>query len=567
MGDTYTRRTVLTGLAATGVALSGMGLMKGTAGDSLPVAVNDIFAHGVASGDPDQNSVILWTRISGQTGRVQGDVVRGQWQMSLSPEFSTLVKSGSFMTNAARDYTVKILADGLAAGQTYFYRFIFQEYTSMTGRTKTLASGRLDTLGIAIASCSNFPFGYFNAYDAIAKNRKVDVVLHLGDYIYEYGHDGWGNDEGKALGRQHIPAHEIVSLEDYRLRHGQYKTDAGSMAMHAMHPLIPIWDDHESTNNPWKDGAQNHQSETEGSWTTRKNASLQAYYEWMPIREPEAGGSRAAYWRHFKFGDMASLITLETRHTARAKQISYQDHADLLKAEGGLARFRRDILGAENRPMLSRGMEDFLLDSLQDAVSADRPWKIIGNQIPMARTNAPGFSDTERKMLVEAAGGKYDSELQMFQQIGAMQLPIYLDTWDGYPVARQQFYNRCKAAGVSDLMVLTGDSHSFWYNQLFDDGGMAMGVELGTAGISSPGDFLRFGGENTRLLDQKLMDQNPEVIWTENRYNGYMLIELTKTRATASVITVSTVSDTTYSTEVIRTKNIVKDGSSLVYAS
>ena len=176
-------------------------------------------------------------------------------------------------------------------------------------RTRTLPSGATESLGIALASCSNFAFGYFNAYRAIAEDESIDFVLHTGDYIYEYGADGWGAETAERLGRVHEPAHEIVSLADYRARHAQYKRDPDSQAMHATHPLMCCWDDHESTNNPWSGGAQNHQPE-EGSWNERRDASVRAYYEWMPIREPEGGLRPIDFWRVYSFGDLATLVTL-----------------------------------------------------------------------------------------------------------------------------------------------------------------------------------------------------------------------------------------------------------------
>ncbi len=208
-----------------------------------------------------------------------------------------------------------------------------------------MPTGRLDRLGIALASCSNYAFGFFNAYDAIAKDPAIDFVLHTGDYIYEYGQDSWGGEVSRLIGREHQPAHEIVSLADYRMRHAQYKSDSGSRAMHAAHSLLACWDDHESANNPWTDGAQNHQPETEGDWAQRRAASIQAYFEWMPVREPEwleqKGRSRMQFWRGYSFGDLATLFTLETRHTARAKQIDYMEFAqsasetDDVGTEGG----------------------------------------------------------------------------------------------------------------------------------------------------------------------------------------------------------------------------------------
>ena len=225
-----------------------------------------LFAHGVASGDPRATSVVLWTRVTTDAADMAGTC-----QIARDNGFNDIVAERSVTAFADADHTVKFIPDGLTPGATYYYRFIFDGAVSPVGRTKTLPVGKLDKLGIALISCSNYPFGYFNAYDAIAKDPDVDVVLHTGDYIYEYGADGWGSETGTSIGRLHAPANEILSLSDYRQRHAQYKTDAGSPAMHAAHPFIASWDDHESANNPWIGGAANHQPETEHA--TRRGAN------------------------------------------------------------------------------------------------------------------------------------------------------------------------------------------------------------------------------------------------------------------------------------------------------
>ena len=266
----------------------------------------DVFVHGVASGDPDATSVVLWTRISGFNSSVIVD-----WRIASDADFRNIVADGDFRTHAGRDYTVNVVADNLKSGTEYFYQFSVGTTLSSLGQTKTLPVGHVDKLAIAVATCSNYPFGFFNAYEDIANDEDIDLVVHLGDYIYEYDKNGYGGDAGKKIGRVHKPEHEIITLSDYRERHAQYKSDAGSRAMHGRHPLVVIWDDHETANNPWMGGAQNHQAD-EGDWQERRSASMTAYYEWMPIRAPEAGTPRENYWRHFKFGDLLSLVTLES---------------------------------------------------------------------------------------------------------------------------------------------------------------------------------------------------------------------------------------------------------------
>jgi alkaline phosphatase D len=238
------------------------------------------FAHTVASGDPDQFSVVLWTRVSGARAPVNC-----LWQVAADARFRHIVARGYFQTDHTMDYTVKITVKNLKPGMQYFYRFETQDSQSPTGRTKTLPVGHVENLALAVVTCSNYTFGYFNAYEAIAADERVGLVVHLGDYIYEHGVAGYGGHVGERIGRAHEPSHEISTLADYRMRHAQYKSDICSQAMHAQHPMVVIWDDHESANNPWMKGASNHQA-VEGDWATRRAVSLQAYYEDYPSENP-----------------------------------------------------------------------------------------------------------------------------------------------------------------------------------------------------------------------------------------------------------------------------------------
>ncbi|MEZ6002268.1 alkaline phosphatase [Hyphomonas sp.] len=524
----------------------------------VSAADSDVFQHGVASGDPDATSVVIWTRVS--TGL---PVVEVAWAVYEDPEGQSLVAAGSHSATADSDHTVKVIVDSLQPGLTYYYRFEAEGEISRTGRTRTLPVGALDSLGIALVSCSNYPFGYFNAYDAIAQDPAVDIVLHTGDYIYEYGGpDSWGQETGAVIGRPHDPPHEIITLADYRQRHAQYKRDAGSRAMHAAHPLICCWDDHESANNPWTDGAQNHQPETEGSWADRRAASIQAYYEWMPIREPVAGRSRAQFWRSYVFGDLATLLTLETRHTARGKQVDYAEWAPKLNTEEDYDAFRKDVLGDPERHMISPTELADISDALSSSVAKKQPWRVIGNQIPMARMLVP---DLVGLGVLPAPDEDSLEAHKRLAWLGQHALPFYTDTWDGYPAAREVFYNTCKASGASDLLVLTGDSHSFWANNLYDGNGASMGVELGTSGVTSPGDFVDSGFDNdtAQALDKAFSDYVPEVAWTDNMHQGYVRVVLHPDAAEASFIAVSTVLQPTYMAGSIKNFSIRKEGAGL----
>ena len=523
---------------------------------------NPVFRHGVASGDPDSTSVVLWTRVTGEGPQ------QVRWQLAHDDAFADLVGEGTFETGPDRDHTVKLLAEGLKPGATYFYRFMLGDVTSPVGRTRTLPEGPLDRLGIALASCSNYAFGFFNAYDAIARDADVDFVLHTGDYIYEYGQDGWGDDIAQTIGRRHLPANEIVSLSDYRTRHAQYKTDRGSQAMHAAHPLLACWDDHESANNPWTGGAQNHQPESEGDWNARRAASIRAYFEWLPVREPEwtahKDRSRTQFWRSYSFGDLATLCTLETRHTARAEQIDYMDYAETLRTPEDARHLVEDVIGAPDRPMLSPELEADLSASLKASVETGQPWRLIGNPMPIARVTVPNV--VELGLLPDPSADPDASfEAKALAWKGQWNLPFYPDTWDGYEWAREKLYALSREAGAGDLVFLTGDSHSFWANRLADASGRPAGIELGTAGISSPGDFMGsgFGPELSPRLDRAFEAHNPEVIWTDNMHQGYVRLELTRASGLASFVAVDTVLRPEYRVETLRRFSLQRDGDAL----
>ncbi|RYG09887.1 MAG: alkaline phosphatase, partial [Caulobacteraceae bacterium] len=278
------------------------------------------FLHGVASGDPDTRSAVFWTRVTPADPSV-GDVAV-VLEVAHDAGFGDIVRrSTGLRARAERDFTVKHDLDGqgLEPGVEYFYRFVANGVTSPVGRVRTLPEGATADLALAVVSCQLYPGGLFNAYDALSRLDRLDAVVHLGDYIYEYGAEAsdYGMSAGAALGRVPQPPHEIVSLADYRTRHAQYKSDPDLQAAHARAPFICVWDDHEVANDAWMMGAENHQPETEGDFATRKAAALRAYYEWMPIREPKAGALNEAINRSFDFGDLATLTMVETRLLAR----------------------------------------------------------------------------------------------------------------------------------------------------------------------------------------------------------------------------------------------------------
>jgi len=270
------RRTALKGVAATLGVLSLRGFEV-----IADEAVH--FTHGIASGDPLSDRVILWTRVLPGDGAAKP--LKGRWQVAEDARFSRIVAQGEAATGPERDYTVKVDATGLAPAGQYWYRFLFEGLSSPVGRTRTLPKTGLAPFTLAVCSCSNYPQGYFNAYRDIA-DAPVDAVMHLGDYIYEYGAGTYSNSVATdELGREVVPSHEIVALEDYRQRYGLYRTDPDLQAAHGAHPWICVWDDHELANDTWHSGAQNH-NEGEGDFDVRMAMARKAYHEWMPIRTP-----------------------------------------------------------------------------------------------------------------------------------------------------------------------------------------------------------------------------------------------------------------------------------------
>jgi len=550
-----TRREALIGVSSTLLLPAAC-----TESDVAPDAVSDaVFLHGIASGDPNTTSVVIWTRVSNSTRQTEVE-----WRVATDDQFADIVARGQFRTDASRDYTVKVVVDELSPGQQYFYQFDVAGIRSSVGRTKTLPVGHVDRMVLAVATCSNYPFGYFNGYEVIANDPTIDFVMHLGDYIYEYGTDDYGGETGRRIGRDHEPPHEILTLTDYRQRHAQYKTDSSSKAMHARHPMIVIWDDHESANNPWMGGAENHQ-DGEGDWERRRADSLQAFFEWLPIRDSQSGGSREEYWRHYKFGDLASLITLESRHTGRSKQIDIDDHLADIHSRADAEAFMKSVVGAQDRRLLSDKMEQFLADELAESVRANRRWRVIGNQSVMAKRTGPDLNDpffrTLRGNLPDSAAKMLDS----WTQLGNLGLPADLDSWNGYPAARENFYQISKDAGVRDLLVLAGDSHSYWQNALYDAAGLSMGVELGSTGITSPRSLLALGQEGLRRFDEQNAAANKEVVWTEGRYRGFIRLEIDHDGAHADFVTVTNVESRDYQVQIVRSVDIESRDGTLSY--
>ncbi len=504
------------------------------------------FHHGVASGDPLQDRVILWTRITPGDG---GDI---DYRWRLDPVGGKGGgKRGVGVTGPDRDYTVKVDVNGLDPGRAYSFRFEVDGATSPVGHTRTLPQGPTKDAVLAVCTCSLYPNGYFNAYGAIAALPRVDAVIHLGDYIYEYGGPGtYGMDSAVAGERPHDPPHECLTLADYRRRHAQYKTDPQLQAAHARAPWIVVWDDHETANDSWMGGAENHQPLAEGDWNVRKAQAIKAYYEWMPIREPEGGGF--AINRIFDFGDVASLFMLETRLTARDQQLTYDRDLPKAPTPADVAAFKHRLADPA-RKMMSAGQEAWLGKAMTESVKAGTRWQVLGNEVVMARLFTPPL----HTFMTGPAYAKAVAELSHNGQTrvarleanAALGLPWGTDMWDGYPADRQRLYGLIGKARANAI-VLAGDSHAFWANELWDAeaGGRRVAVEFGAPGITSPGP-----GESIAAfpLGEAFVRHNREVKFNNQTAKGFVLLTLTHTQATAQMMAVSTIREKAFTTRSI----------------
>jgi alkaline phosphatase D len=538
----------------------------GAAGAGLPAAARTVqavaFQHGVASGDPRADGAVIWTRVTPSDPSARN--IRVDWSLWRDGDASAAVAGGTVETGPERDFTVKIPVTGLQPGVEYRYAFSSGEERSPQGRVRTLPVGPTPEAVLAVASCQLYPGGLFNAWDAVSKLERLDAVVHLGDYIYEYGAqaDDYGMDHGAALNRAPLPAHEIVTLADYRQRHAQYKTDPDLQAAHARAAFICVWDDHEIANDTWTMGAENHQSETEGQFNARKAAALKAYFEWMPIREPEGGLTEEAIYRSFDFGDLASLLMVETRLTARNEQLTYAADMPMTAAGPDLAAFEarrndpaRDLLGDRQR--------DWIKTTLAGSKAAGRPWQVLGNQVVMARVQGPDITKLASRLEIMALMASLKPEIraqvQQAQQLFSLGVPFNLDSWDGYPAGRERLYAAFAEAGVEPI-VLAGDSHAFWVNDLKDATGRRAAVEFGTSSISSPSPGDHVPGVP---LGAARNAANEEVVLCDQSAKGYILLTLTPQQAKAELRTVSTIVAKPYRERTLKTFTVAKTATGL----
>jgi len=523
-------------------ALAGVGAAIAAA----PAAAHSFgtgFTHAVASGEPAATSVLLWTRFVGDAE------TKLTWQVSESEDFAKPVAEGSVSASPDRDWCAKGVATGLQPDKWYFYRFIAPGgATSPVGRTRTLPDGPSGRFRLAVFSCSNFGFGWFNAYGHAVEANDADLAVHLGDYIYEYA-PGIYPTAGQANPDRVVePANEIVALADYRLRYATYRADPDCQRLHQVLPMVSCWDDHESANDSYKDGAENHQPATEGDWQVRKAAAKRAYREWMPVGE-EA-------YSTYQVGNLATLFKLDTRLEGRDQQLSIakvmEGAKDPQALSAALTKFRDGDWADAKRQLLGEVQEAWLGDGLAASTKRGTHWQVLVQQVVMGNLRTP-------KNIAESAGaGLPDYIRQRLQAAAAAStvgLPSNMDSWDGYPAARERVLKSALDADAN-LVVLAGDSHNAWAFDLAHDKAKA-GVEFGGHSVSSPGyeSYLTF--VKPQDLTAALVAENSQLKWADTSQRGYMLVELTPARVSTEYRFIAGVKKR--STQLAGTKRITTD--------
>jgi alkaline phosphatase D len=489
--------------------LGALGLASGAA-PALAVQAPG-FTHNVASGEPGADRVLLWTRFV-----APGEGHKLTWQVSPSADFARIVASGSTIAAAERDWCAKAWAEGLQPGTWYYYRFVspFGDI-SPVGRTKSLPKGKVARFRMAVFSCSNFGFGWFNAYAHACEADEFDLAVHLGDYFYEYK---WGEypEPGEAIDTRMLhPEGEAMTLTGYRERLATYRADPDLQRLHALYPVLAMWDDHEVANDTWKGGAENHQPD-EGDFPTRLRMAEQAWREWLPVSDN--------YWESYEIGNLASLYRLETRHVARDQPF---DLGQVIKAAPAgkvgeaLVDFRdgpwrdpsRTLLGAEQEAWLARG--------LKQSTRAGKRWQVLAQEVIMGSLVLPDVVTVPR----EGADPRVKRALAARALASKAGLPLNMDAWDGYPAARERLY-RAAIAARANLVVLSGDSHNAWAFDL-DLDGKRVGVELAGHSVTSPGAETTVGWIKPQALADETVKRNAQLKWCDTAQRGYMAVELT----------------------------------------
>ncbi|MFI5718829.1 alkaline phosphatase D family protein [Nocardia sp. NPDC051750] len=464
-----------------------------------------VFGHGVASGDPLPDGVIIWTRVTVNPAAVPGSGAGGpatvHWEVAADDRFATIVTAGETTADAQGDHTVKVDVRGLAPARDYYYRFAALGETSPVGRTRTApdASAAPGRLRFGVVSCSNWEAGWFAAYRHLAARDDLDAVVHLGDYLYE---GAAGSFDGRAGSvRRHEPTHEIVSLADYRIRHAQYKTDPDLRALHSQVPFICTWDDHESANNAWSGGAEEHDPATEGDWSARRAASVRAYLEWMPVR-PDGTAAAPRIYRRLRFGTLAELSMLDLR--------SYRD------AQPDLGSRRADdpsrtLTGAPQMEWLTAGL-----------VSSSARWQLVGNSVMIAPLAFPPLDPATTAAVTEVLG------------IPREGVAPNADQWDGYTADRRRLLTALADRNLSNVVYLTGDIHSSWAADVPVEaaaypGGRTAGAEFVVPSVTSAGigDLLPGPPRTAAVaLEKSVGAVNPHIHYAELDSHGYGVVDI-----------------------------------------
>ena len=484
------------------------------------------FTHNVASGEPRARSLMLWTRYvpAGSDGAWL------DWQVSARRDFASTVAAGSIRAEAEQDWCVKPVADGLEPGRIHYYRFLDSRgRSSPVGRSRTLPEGPVERFRIAIFSCANLPFGWFNAYAHAAARDDLDLVVHLGDYFYEFERGRYPSAAEALAGRLIEPAGEAVALADYRLRYAAYRSDLDLQRLHQNFPMVMMWDDHESANDSWSGGAENHQPASEGDWSVRKAAAVRACREWLPL---SANASES-----YDVGELATLFRPETRLTARSGPLdlgaALRDRRDV---EAALAEFRDGPWRDPARTMLGLSQEAWLADGLRRSVRRGSRWQVLAQQVVMGSLS---LSEELAGFLAADAAEEARRRTALGLAASRAGLPFNLDTWGGFPAARERLLAAAREAGAN-LVVLSGDSHNAWAFEL-DSGGDPVGVEMAGQSVTSPGFEAYAGRTDPAAVARAVVARNRELRWAQTSRRGYLTLELTPERAVGEWLFLDTV--------------------------
>lgn len=490
-------------------AMYGLGALSLPAVGSILAARG--FTHGVASGEPGTNSVLLWTRF------VADRDVRLRVEVARDVGFTRIVAHGETLAEIQRDCTARVTVEGLEPGRWYFYRFIAPDGgMSVTGRTRTLPANDVSRFGIGLFSCANIGFGWFNAYAHACERNDLDVIVHVGDYFYEYGVGSYPDEKSAVPGRLMEPTNETVSLADYRLRYASYRLDPDLQRLHQFYPMIAQWDDHEFANDAWKDGAENHQPATEGEWSVRKAIAERVYREWMPVSDSR--------WREYQIGSLATLFKLETRISGRDEPpnlevVAMKGRDNLARA---LAEFRDGALNAPSRTLLGTEQEAWLRAALRRSTTLKTRWQVVAQQVVMGEVVMP-------EEAVKWVGPNPPDYIRRRLQVGLAAaragLPYNLDSWGGYPAARRRLLEDAANANAN-LIVLAGDSHNAWAQNL-SVGPKAVGVEFATHSVSSPGFEYNLPAASPRDVARAILATNPGTVYMDASRRGYTSLMLT----------------------------------------